>query len=112
MKRQACSSNERLSKETFLSILGYPPYQRENINLYGNTTFYFYKGEKITIPASDELYSTNLTRAYFEKLDYENTPWSIRSFDSKTREVCVEINTKSGLREISVTLPNIISKEE
>ena len=112
MKPQACSSNERLSKETFLSILGYPPYKRENINLYGNTTFYFYKGEKITIPSSDELYSTNATRAYFEKLDSKNMPWSIKSFNSKTREVCVEINAKSGLRELSVTLPNIISKEE
>jgi len=58
------------------------------------------------------LYSTNATRAYFEKLDSKNIPWSIISFNSKTREVCIEINSKSGLRELSVTLPNMTSKEE
>jgi hypothetical protein len=109
MKNQACSVYERLSKNTFLSILGYSPYKRPSS--YTENSFYFYKGKKITSVISSETYSPNITRSYFEKLNEKQIPWSITSFNPKTREVCIEIKAQSGLRELSVILPQLISKE-
>lgn len=108
MQRQACSVFERLSKATFLSMLGYSPYQRQGG--YTNDTFYVYKGKVYSTPVNEE-FSPNATRAYFEKLNSQNIPWTITSFNSKNREVCVEIQSKSGLRELSITLPQILPKE-
>jgi len=44
-------------------------------------------------------------REWFEALEDEK--WSITSFDSKTREVCVDVQTDSGVNHISVLLPQL-----
>lgn len=107
--KQACSVYERLSKSTFLSILGYAPYKRPVS--YVQDSFYFYKGQKTITTTADETYSLNLTRSYFEKLDEKGIIWRITSFNSKTRKVCVEIESQSGNRQLSITLPEIVSKQ-
>lgn len=105
MNNQACSSNNRLSKKTFLSLLGNKAFTKPLE--YPTTEDYILKGQKIKIPANEE-FSRNKTRQYFEKIDYNS--WSITSFDPKTRKVCVQIDIKSGKSFLSITLPEIISK--
>jgi hypothetical protein len=105
VNNQACSSNNRLSKKTFISLLGNKAFKKPLE--YSSTEDYVIKGQKIKI-ASNEEFSRNKTRQYFEKLDYNS--WSITSFDPKTRKVCIKINIKSGDRFLSVTVPEVISK--
>jgi hypothetical protein len=100
MKNQACSSYNRLSKKTFLSLLGNKAFQKPSG--YSDLQDYVYKGKNTKIKANED-YSANRTRRYFEKMDYNS--WSIVSFDPNSREVCVQIQTKSGFRNLSVTLP-------
>ena len=92
--KQACSTYERLSKKTFLSILGQKAFKKESPETYGKK--------------DDEQYSQNKTRAYFEKLNINS--WSIRSFDPNSKQVCIEIKNKSGLVNLSIKLPEIIIK--
>lgn len=106
MKNQACSKYERLSKKSFLNILGNKAFSKPSV--YGEEENYLYKGILYTRP-SNEQYSQNKTRAYFEKLNLND--WSITSFDSTTRIVCVEIKNKYGNKNLSIKLPEIISKE-
>ena len=44
-------------------------------------------------------------REWFEALDTEK--WSITSFDSRTREACVDVQTDTGVNHVSVLLPYI-----
>jgi hypothetical protein len=103
MKKQACSINERLSKNTFLTMLGEKRFVKPPE--YDDKESYYYKGALYKKTANEE-YSVNKIRAYFEKLD--SNSWSIRSFDSSTREVCIEIKNNYGIRNISVILPQLI----
>lgn len=92
MKNIACSTYDRLSKNTFLAILGNKAFKKENSNIYGTK--------------DDEKYSRNKTRAYFEKLN--NNSWDITSFDPETRKVCINIRNKGTRINMSVTLPPLI----
>lgn len=58
---------------------------------------------QINTAASDELQSPSPSRRYFENL---KSPWQIVSFNLNTREVCVEIQSPSGIVNVSVFIPN------
>lgn len=105
MKNQACSSYNRLSKKTFLSLLGNKAFQKPVG--FSDLQDYVYKGKTYKVSANEQ-YSGNSTRRYFEKMDYNS--WSITSFDPDARKVCVQIQTGSGSRILSVTLPELVSK--
>ena len=77
-KRRGCVARQRLSKISMLAMLGDPP-------------------------EPGEQYSDSKTRAFFEKITYDN--WEITSFDPLTRVVCIEITDGLGTRTTSVTLP-------
>lgn len=49
---------------------------------------------------------TSDQKVLLDTLDEED--WTITSFDSKTRVVCIDIATASGARHIAVTLPALI----
>jgi len=91
--KKICSSNERLSKKNFLALLGPKPFKKEMSATYGT--------------ADDESKSSSKQRAFFESL---TSPWKIISFNSSTREVCVEIKNKSTTTNVFVIVPQIISK--
>lgn len=91
--KKICSSNERLSKKNFLALLGPKPFKKENPLVYGTS--------------DDETKSPSRKRDFFESL---TVPWKIVSFNSTTREVCVEIKNKSTTTNVYVVLPPIISK--
>jgi len=79
-RRRACPvTNDRLTKASMLAMLGPPPE-------FGETV------------------SSHPSRAFFEKI---TQPWAITSFNSMTREVCVEITTLTGKRTTSVVLPEL-----
>lgn len=105
MNKQACSAVDRLTKKTFLELLGNRPFSKPPG--YSSKESYYYKGALYSKPASEQ-YSTNKTRAFFEKLDYNS--WSILSFDHYTRTVCVEIKNNFGIKHLSIVVPEIISK--
>lgn len=44
-------------------------------------------------------------REWFEAL--EDDQWFITSFNSKTREVCVDVQTDTGVNHVSVLLPQL-----
>lgn len=107
--RQSCSVYERLSNSTFLALLGK---QSEKIQ---GTIQEIYKNSIITLNCEtigDVKNSVckivySLSREFFENIPY---PWSVTSFDSKSRKVCVEIQTPYGTRYISAIVPEQISK--
>jgi hypothetical protein len=98
--KQSCSIYDDLSKKTFLAFLG------GDSNLNKAEQMSFYKGKFIKTPKTSDVGYTTKTRNYFENLDKKEINWSIVSFDSKTKQVCVEIKTKSGIRHLSVALEN------
>ena len=112
-----CSIYKRLSKTTFLSLLGPKAYTKEKPEIYGYADKVIYKGKLEEISNTgqgcgssicyDNKYGSRKTRDFFENL---TVPWSIKSFDPSSRSVCVEIKNKSTTINIFVTLPPIISK--
>lgn len=58
---------------------------------------------QVNTAASDELQSPSPSRRYFENL---KSPWEIVSFNPSTREVCINIRSRSGDRTLSVIIPN------
>lgn len=78
-RRRACAtSTTRLTKATLLTMLG-------------------------PSPSPGEQFSSNQSRAFFEKIE---NPWEIISFNSETKEVCVSIQSPNGMRTVSVKLPD------
>jgi hypothetical protein len=47
---------------------------------------------------------TTSTRSFYEGI---RNPWSITSFDTATRDVCIEIKTPSSTNLLSFTIPNM-----
>lgn len=90
-----CSSFERLSKSTFLAMLGEKKFTKGKI---------YIDGWVIDDKSEDEQYSGSKRRSFFEKIKYD---WEIISFNSKTRLVCVQINDPVRVKLVSVTLPNL-----
>lgn len=112
MKNQ-CSTYSRLSKSTFLAMLGPVAYKKDQFfdefglptnaeKLYNK---YLNKEYPFNPYRDDEYYSNTKTRRFFEKIPY---PWSIVSFDPKTRLACIQIDDPKGIKNVSVTLPNLI----
>lgn len=116
--KTACSTFNRLSKSTFLTLLGPPPAsmsdEEKAILAYHNegqtaseiaeTTGLTNKEvreliKEVTTPKN----SSNPSRAFFESLD--SSTWSIVSFDPMTRVVCVRIDVNQDTRTVSVILP-------
>ena len=114
--KQSCSVYDRIEKATFLALIGdksvckveylnnYQNYDLEKVKMQCN------QGKKVSCCGEIEdpmyfccktVYSN--TREYFENL---TVPWSITSFDSKNRKVCVEIKSNFGNRYMNITLPN------
>jgi len=54
--------------------------------------------------SDDQLASPNASRRYFENL---KTDWQIVSFNSKTREVCVDLNSKYNPVRASVIVSSL-----
>lgn len=123
INRTACSSFNRLSKATFLAMLGPPPdaYSDEEqaiLNYYNEgmsvaeiaeTTGLTNKNvrdfiRQVTQPRN----SSHPSRAFFEKID--DSDWSITSFDPSTRTVCVQIAQDTGTRTVTVILPALVAK--
>lgn len=71
---------------------------KRKLNNYENT---------VEIINDDQIQSPNLSRRYFENLKED---WEIVSFNYQTREVCVDINSKSGTVKLSVIVPLLFSK--
>lgn len=108
--RQSCSVYERLSKKTFLELLG-----RKSEVFDGISQNYFYgKLSQTNCTIVDNFNNIECKtvyspiREYFDNLEYSS--WSITSFDSKTRKVCIEVKSSSGPRYLSVMVPEQISK--
>ena len=115
-----CTSQERISKNTVLAMLRAPSLEGPNV---GETVLYVddkgivhkYRvtstnGQIIGLDTPDGVIHverskirTNNQRMILDTLD-ENE-WSVTSFNSKTRVVCIDIMTASGTRHIAVTLP-------
>jgi hypothetical protein len=57
---------------------------------------------QVEVINDDQLASPNPARRYFENL---TTDWRITSFSYETREVCVDLNSKSGTVRLSVIVP-------
>jgi hypothetical protein len=75
-ERRRCTAPDVIPKSTFLTMVG-PP-----LGVGGTST---------------------PTRAYFESLLDEQ--WSITSFNSNTRDVCIEVESPYGVRTMTITLP-------
>lgn len=107
--RQACSSTQRLSKKSLLSMLHSSPDQTRGIIVA--------TGEVVNLAGIPQHtinnYLKNGTLVYFE----ESQPrqmlllqpnWLISSFDPASREVCVQLYTSSGMRPISISLTDYL----
>lgn len=79
-RKRACQAEHRLSKASFLAMLGDPA----------------------VAPAT---VSDSTARAFYEKLN--DVDWVIVSFNSNSREVCIDITTDSGIRRTSNILPTL-----
>ena len=100
-KYRACIQNYRLSKATFLAMLG-DPVQPVVLDANSPTTRW---GKKIDY-GTQNTSSDSTTRAFFEKIPDDN--WAIVSFDPETRTVCVDItdeSTTTTSKTMSVILP-------
>lgn len=110
--KRACTSNQRITKNYFLSIL--PSYPDTQYVIDAET------GEKIRIDSIKNIkdplkvkngFYTNkyipIETAYPRKILYylKTSDWKITSFNSKTREICFSINDK----KFSYLIPNYVA---
>ena len=109
--RQACSSTQRLSKKSLLSML--------HSNQDRTRGIIVSTGEVVNLEGLPQNtinnYLKNGTLVYFE----ESQPrqmlllqpnWAISSFDPENREVCVQMYTNSGMRPLSISLVDFLPK--
>lgn len=119
MNKQACSGNERLNKKAFLSMIGANKFIKPKFNnslknkqieeikrllqenngdkkvtasMLGITVSSLNRKlnySDVEVINDDEVGSPNLSRRYFENLKID---WKISSFDSQTKQVCIELN--------------------
>lgn len=136
--KNACNGTDKLNKMAFLSMIGAKKFQKTNqivsfdevqkqsvldiLNQNnGNvklTAKHFnwpistlkIKLNKWSIQNQtineDEVASPDVSRRFFENI---KNPWDIISFNTKSRNACVEIKTKSGNYLLSQTIPNLKS---
>lgn len=121
MNRSRCTSTNRISKQSVLALLrsstivkivegeevqytnskGQTKTYRvfavynETVDLQSDTEF-------ITVPKSS-LSSSVSNTTVLDKISLES--WTITSFDPITRVVCINLLTDSGIRPISITIP-------
>lgn len=121
LKNTACVAQNRISKKTVLSMLNSPKVKGPQIgevvaytNADGITKRYrVYKVNRDTVEL--ELGQENITVAksavvqnnliFLDKL--ADDEWEIVSFDPKTRTVCIDMITASGIRHMTVILPEL-----
>jgi hypothetical protein len=83
IERRACTSTQLIPKATFLTMLGPDPARNGGV--------------------------TTATRAYFEGL--EDNQWSIISFNTATRDTCVQVTSPVGQRLMTITLPPLTAQK-
>lgn len=121
--KQSCNIFEPISKKTVLAMLRAPSvlginqgeyveytndkgitYQLRVIKVARDTVTLDTKNGAIVVPKSQ-------VKSNEKPVVYDNIPeedWTITSFDSRTKVVCIDIKTKQGIRHTSVVLPAII----
>ena len=105
--QEACSSFERISKATVLGMLTehtvlntaelqmqYYVNKRLRGKAYADRMYAHYTGLKNGRPGTKEWL-----------LSIPDDNWSIISFDSRTRVVCIQVVNTIGIRNVSITLP-------
>jgi transposase-like protein len=134
MIKRACSGTSRLSKGSLLSIMGDAPFrpapmtepslsEREKDRILSvveenggdlnrvsvilgisasSLKRRIEAWESSPAPSRDQE-STSPTRRFFERT---KSPWSVRSFDPSSREVCVEIKNPYATTNFSYTIPS------
>lgn len=110
-KWSSCSVFERLPKATLLAMLN--SYIDETQAIEVGT------GKIINLKNISALEKRNKIDSgewvYYERLQprrmmVTNPNWTIVSFDPSTRNVCVNIYTKSGVQTLNFTLPQVSAK--
>lgn len=110
--KNRCSSFVRLSKTTFLAMMGIKPYKKNaffdefGVPITGKKLYerYLNKDYPFNPYKDDEKFSSSKQRSFFEKIKYD---WQIISFDPATRLVCIQINDPVRTKTVSVILPNL-----
>jgi hypothetical protein len=116
MNRNNCSVHYRLSKQTLLAMVsaqsgvGFQVGQQvEYADASGRTTrqrISRIEAETLTLEndlvvSKDSVKSER--RHFLDKVPLDD--WTITSFDPKTRQVCIDLETENGRRHFSITLP-------
>lgn len=133
MLRNACSGTTRLSKGALLSMMGEGPFRpapmtepslsdekKERILSVLNANAGDFNRASVVLgisvpslkrrialwtesPQEQEQESPSPTRRFFEGT---KSPWSVRSFDPRSREVCIEIRNPSTTTNFGYTVPD------
>lgn len=107
----ACSINQRLSKNTLLAMLPN--------NLDKTKAIVLATGEIISLEnISESTILSNINSkiwTYYDKslprrILLTNPNWTITSFNPQLRNVCVTIYANSGIRYLNFTLPELATK--
>lgn len=136
IRRGACTGAGRLNKKAFLSMIGAKKYQSPEVmvnfldaqRLEGLQKALDDNDSNIMLAAASLGISPSVFRKRYNALSavvnsatikepasptperrfFENitNPWSITSFDTKTREVCVDIDSKSTTTHFSSKVPD------
>ena len=133
MGKYACSGEGRITKAALLAMMGYKKFSQQPLQeltlseekkervmrvLEDNGGNYnkasvvlgvsisslkrWTKSWGDPIASNNEETSPNPTRGFYEKIE---RPWRIRSFNPSNREVCIDIQTYSGVNHLSYTVP-------
>lgn len=135
-RKGACTGTSRLNKKAFLSMIGAKKYTPPNttiLSLDAQRLDVLQKalednGSNLMLAAASLGISPSVFRKRYNMLStvvnsttikepasptperrfFENirNPWSITSFNTKTREVCVDVRSKSTTTHFSSTVPN------
>ena len=133
MSKNACSGTARLSKGALLSMMGDGPFRPPPMNepplseqqrdrilsaIHDNRGNLNRASVVLGIAASSlrrrialweapnaprEEESSNPTRRFFERI---KSPWSVRSFDPRSREVCIEIKNPTTTTNFGYKAPS------
>jgi hypothetical protein len=108
---QACFPDQRLSKLTILAMLDSSLDTSKAIEVSSGNIIDISKKLQSEINVN----LNNGTWIYFEnrlpkRILLTSQNWEILSFNPSSRLVCVQMNTKSGMRVLSFTLPQLSPK--
>ena len=123
MNRSRCTSTNRISQQSVLALLRSGTVvkivegeQVQYTNSAGQTkTYRVFAVHEETVDLQSDTESITVSKAsvsssvsnttVLDKISLDS--WSITSFDPITRVVCINLQTNSGVRPISITIPVI-----